>query len=46
MVYMKAGIGIRPGMVPAMLELLANRIFPILQGKGGWQMCGCFLQRT
>jgi len=46
MVYMKAEIGVRPGMVPAMLDLLTSRIFPILEGKGGWQMCGCFLQRT
>lgn len=46
MIYMKAEIEIRPGYVPAMLELLTDRIFPIMGGPGGWHMLGCFTQRT
>ena len=46
MVYMKAEIIVRPGLINAMLDLLSKRMFPILEAKGGWRMCGCFVQRT
>lgn len=46
MIFLKAEITVRPGHVPAMLELLTKRIFPIMQANGGWKMCGCFVQRT
>lgn len=46
MIYTKAEITIHPGHVPAMIELLTKRIFPVFQELGGWKMCGCFVQRT
>ncbi|WP_439534413.1 NIPSNAP family protein [Polymorphobacter sp.] len=45
MQYMKAEITIQPGHLPAMLELLQTRIFPIME-SGTWRLVGCFVQRT
>lgn len=46
MIYLKSEIEIRPGHIPDMLDLLKTRLFPILEGSGGWKMLGCFVQRT
>lgn len=46
MIFLKAEISIKPGNLNDMLALLQFCIFPILEGKGGWRMCGCFVQRT
>ena len=46
MIHMKAELTIVPGHLPAMLDLLNNSIFPIMEGKGSWRMLGCFVQRT
>lgn len=46
MQYLKAEITINPGHVPAMLDLLRTRIFPIMEGLGSWRLIGCFVQRT
>jgi hypothetical protein len=46
MIYLKSEIEIRPGRISEMLDLLKLRIFPILEGKGGWKVMGCFVQQT
>lgn len=39
-------IHVRPGKTPALLELLRDRIVPILQDKAGWKLLGCYEQRV
>ena len=46
MLFLKAEITINAGHLPAMLDLLNQRIFPIMEGSGSWRMAGCFVQRT
>lgn len=46
MIFLKAEITVQPGHLAAMLELLRERIFPIMEGKGSWRLAGCFVQRT
>ena len=46
MVHMLSSIHVRPGKTPELLELLRDEVFPILEGKAGWKLLGCFEQRV
>ncbi|SFS10488.1 NIPSNAP family protein [Sphingomonas jatrophae] len=45
MLYMKSEITVVPGHLPALLDLLNDRVFPIME-SGSWRLIGCFVQRT
>lgn len=46
MIHMLSTIHVRPGETPLLLELLRDRIVPILEGKAGWKLLGCYEQRV
>lgn len=46
MITMHSTIHVRPGKMPAMIELLRDRMVPILEGKAGWKLVGCYESRV
>lgn len=46
MIHMMSTLHIRPGMSQSFLQLLKERILPILQTKAGWKLVGSFETRV
>ena len=46
MIHMLSTIHVRPGKTPVLIDLLRERVLPILEGKAGWKLLGCFEQRV
>lgn len=46
MIHLQSTIFVRPGKMPTMLDIIRNRLVPILQDRAGWKLLGCFEQRV
>ncbi len=45
MIHLQSTIWVRPGKMAAMLDIIRDRLVPILQDGAGWRLIGCFEQR-
>ncbi|WP_179045763.1 NIPSNAP family protein [Sphingobium lactosutens] len=46
MILLQSTIFVRPGKMAIMLDIIRNRLVPILQDGAGWKLLGCYEQRV